>query len=375
MATKRDYYEVLGVSKTATDEEIKKAYRTLAKKYHPDVSKEPNATEKFTEIQQAYDVLSDKTKRSNYDRFGHEDPNQFGGSGFSGGGDFGGFGFEDIFSNIFGGGSRRQSKNGPTKGKDIRLNMTLTFEEAAFGVKKEVSYNRYDDCTSCNGTGAASTKDIHTCSTCGGSGRVIKQQQTFLGVMQTETTCPDCNGSGKIIKKPCQQCNGAGKVKKLAKPVINIPAGVEDEQTIRISGLGEAGSNGGPKGDLYIHITVRNHDVFVRDGNDIYLELPVTFSQVALGTEIDVKTLQGMVKLKIPAGTQTGTKFKLANKGINNSTTGRVGHQYVVVKVVTPTNLSSDQKDIFVKLSKTDETANNSFFDKIKKFFKDGKTK
>ncbi len=374
MATKRDYYEVLGVSKNASDDEIKKAYRSLAKKYHPDVSKEPNAQEKFIEVQEAYDCLSDSQKRANYDRFGHADPNQFGGQGF-GGGDFSGFsGFEDIFSNIFGGGSRaRQTRNGPTKGRDIRLNMNLTFEEAVFGCKKEVNYTKYEQCNHCKGTGAKDPNDVHTCSTCGGSGRVIRQQQTFLGVMQTESTCPDCNGTGKTISKPCPHCNGQGKNKKAVRPIVNIPAGVEDEQTIRLTGLGEAGSNGGPAGDLYINLSVKEHDIFIRDGNDIYLELPITFSNAALGTEIEVRTIHGLVKLKIPAGTQTGTKFKMTNKGIVNQRTNRVGHQYVVVKVVTPTNLSSEQKDIFAKLSKTDETSNNSFFEKIKKFFKGDK--
>lgn len=369
MATKRDYYEVLGVDKSASQDEIKKAYRTLAKKYHPDVSKEPNAQEKFIEVQEAYDTLSDESKRANYDRFGHADPNQFGGAGF-GGGDFSGFGFEDIFSSFFGGGGRsRQTRNGPAKGKDLRINISVTFEEAAFGCKKEVNYNRHEECKHCHGTGAENPNDIHTCSTCGGSGRVVRQQQTFMGVIQTESVCPDCNGNGKTIKKACSHCNGQGKIRKAVKPIVNIPAGIDDDQTVRLSGLGEAGVNGGPAGDLYVHVTVKPHDLFIRDGNDIYLELPVTFSNVALGCEIEVRTLHGMVKLKIPAGTQTGTKFKMANKGINNHTTNRVGHQYVVVKVITPTNLSSEQKELFTKLSNTNETPNN-FFDKIKKFFK-----
>ena len=372
MATKRDYYEVLGVAKTASDDEIKKAYRSLAKKYHPDVSKEPNAQEKFIEVQEAYDCLSDSQKRANYDRFGHADPNQFGNAGFNGG-DFGGFGFEDIFSNIFGGGRTRQSSNGPLKGQDIRIKMNLTFEEAAFGCKKEVHYNKTENCPHCKGTGAQDPKDVHTCSTCGGRGRVLRQQQTFLGVMQTETVCPDCNGKGKTITKPCAECSGKGKIRKAVKPVITIPSGVDDEQTIRVSGLGEAGSNGGPSGDLYIDLSVQEHEIFERDGNDIYFELPVTFSDVALGKEFDVKTIHGMVKLKIPAGTQTGTKFRIPNKGILNQRTNRVGHQYVVVKVMTPTKLTSEQKELFTKLSKTDETASNTIFDKIKKFFKGDK--
>ena len=248
--------------------------------------------------------------------------------------------------------------------------MNLTFEEAAFGCKKEVHYNKTENCPHCKGTGAQDPKDVHTCSTCGGRGRVLRQQQTFLGVMQTETVCPDCNGKGKTITKPCAECSGKGKIRKAVKPVITIPSGVDDEQTIRVSGLGEAGSNGGPSGDLYIDLSVQEHEIFERDGNDIYFELPVTFSDVALGKEFDVKTIHGMVRLKVPAGTQTGTKFKLANKGILNQRTNRVGHQYVVVKVMTPTKLTSEQKELFTKLSKTDETSSNSIFDKIKKFFK-----
>lgn len=370
MATKRDYYEVLGVEKTATQDEIKKAYRTLAKKYHPDVSTDPNATEKFTEVQEAYDVLSDETKRANYDQFGSAEGNQF--SGF-GNGDFGGFGFEDIFGSFFGGGNRQGRRNGPTKGRDIRLDITITFEEAVFGCKKEVSYTRYDECSHCHGSGAESTSDIKTCPTCGGSGRVTRQQQTFLGTMATQSTCPDCGGTGKKITKLCKECGGAGKIKKSVRPIINIPAGIDDDQTIRQTGYGDAGTDGGPKGDLYIHVNVKPHDVFVREGNDIYLELPITFSQAALGAKIEVKTIHGMVELNLPAGTQTGTKFRLANKGINNATTNRVGHQYVIVKVITPTGLTSEQKELFTRLSNTNEQGSNSFFDKIKRFFKEGK--
>lgn len=368
---KRDYYEVLGVEKNATQDEIKKAYRSLAKKYHPDVSTDPNATEKFTEVQEAYDVLSDETKRANYDQFGSAEGNQF--SGF-GSGDFGGFGFEDIFSSVFGGG-RQSRKSGPTKGRDVRLNITITFEEAVFGCKKEVSYTRYDECSHCHGSGAESTSDIQTCSTCRGTGRVTRQQQTIFGTMQSQSTCPDCNGTGKKITKLCKECGGNGRIKKNVRPIINIPAGIDDDQTIRQTGFGDAGSEGGPKGDLYVHVNVKPHDIFVRDGNDIYLELPITFSQAALGAKIDVKTIHGMVELNLPAGTQSGTKFRMANKGINNSTTGRVGHQYVVVKVITPTNLSAEQKELFTKLSNTNEQGSSSFFDKIKRFFKEGKTK
>ncbi len=371
MANERDYYDVLGVSKTASEDEIKKAYRSLAKKYHPDVSAEPNAAEKFKEVQKAYDCLSDPAKKENYDRYGTEDPQGFGGSGFSGFGGASGFGgFEDIFSSFFGGSRSRSNPNAPQKGNDIRTRIELTFEEAAFGVKKVMTLNRYEECTTCGGTGAHSKQDIQTCSRCHGSGRVIIEQATILGRMQTETICPDCGGKGKKIAKPCSVCNGAGRTKKASKINVTIPAGIDNEQTLRLGGQGEAGLNGGLNGDLFINVIVKPHEIFERDGNDIYLELPITFSQAALGTTIEVKTIHGKVALKIPSGTQSNTKFKLANKGINNATTNRSGHQFVIVKVVTPTNLSSEQKELFTKLSNTDETANNSFFERIKKFFK-----
>lgn len=374
MATKRDYYEVLGINKSASADEIKKAYRTLAKKYHPDVSTDPHATEKFAEIQVAYDCLSDPDKKANYDRFGTEDPTNFGGAGAGGFSGSGGFGFEDIFSTIFGGGrSNARSGSSSTRGRDLMTDATITFEEAAFGTKKQINVTRLETCTKCSGSGAYSKSDIETCSRCHGSGRVIVEQATILGRMRTETTCPECNGKGKTIKKACPECNGNGRVRKSRVITVNILAGVNDDQTIRLSGEGEAGQNGGSKGDLLIHINVKPHEIFVREGNDIHLELPITFSQAALGATIAVKTLTGMVNLKVPAGTQSNTRFKLANKGIDNKITNRVGHQFVTVKVVTPTNLTSKQKDIFKDLSATDETANNSLFDKIKKFFKEKK--
>lgn len=369
MANKRDYYEVLGISKNATEDDIKKAYRTLAKKYHPDVSQETNATEKFKEVQEAYDVLSDATKKENYDRFGHEDPM----AGFSGGSGFSGFsgfgGFEDIFSNIFGGGTRRSDPSSPTRGKDLRMNMNLSFEESVFGAKKKATISRFEECTACGGSGAHSHQDIQTCSRCRGQGRIIVEQSTILGRIQTETTCPDCKGRGKKITKVCDVCNGAGRNKKTSTINIDVPAGIEDEQTIRYSGQGEAGLNGGPSGDLYININVQKHEIFERDGNDILLDLPITFSQAALGVTMEVKTIHGMVALKIPAGTQTGTKFKLTSKGVISKTTNRTGHQYVTVNVITPTRLTTEQKDLFNRLGKTDETVGNRLFDRIKKFF------
>lgn len=365
---KRDYYEVLGVSKTATDDEIKKAYRSLAKKYHPDVCKEPDAEAKFKEVQEAYEVLSDSTKRQQYDQFGHEGP-MGGAGGFDGfnfGGGFGGF--DDIFSSFFGGG-RSQSNTGPKRGRNIKTSITLTFEEAAFGVEKEITLNKLDTCKDCSGTGAMSGKDIETCPKCHGRGKVIVEQNSFFGRIQTEATCPHCNGKGKTIKNKCTTCHGEGRIKNVSKLKVRIPSGVEDEQTLTVSGKGEAGPNGGMNGDLYININVKPHDLFERDGVHLYLEMPITFSQAALGDSVEVPTLDGKCILKVPSGTQTGTKFRIPGKGIKNARTGETGNLYVVVKLITPTKLSNEQKDLFKKLSKTNEK-NETIFDKIKKFFK-----
>ena len=365
---KKDYYEILGVSKTATDDEIKKAYRSLVKKYHPDVCKEPDAEAKFKEVQEAYEVLSDSTKRQQYDQFGHEGP--MGGTGgfdgFNFGGGFGGF--DDIFSSFFGGG-RSQSNTGPKRGRNIKTSITLTFEEAAFGVEKEITLNKLDTCKDCSGTGAMSGKDIETCPKCHGRGKVIVEQNSFFGRIQTEATCPHCNGKGKTIKNKCTTCHGEGRIKNVSKLKVRIPSGVEDEQTLTVSGKGEAGPNGGMNGDLYININVKPHDLFERDGVHLYLEMPITFSQAALGDSVEVPTLDGKCILKVPSGTQTGTKFRIPGKGIKNARTGETGNLYVVVKLITPTKLSNEQKDLFKKLSKTNEK-NETIFDKIKKFFK-----
>jgi molecular chaperone DnaJ len=371
MATKRDYYEVLGVARDASDEDIKRAYRNLAKKYHPDVCKEPDANEKFAEIQVAYDCLSDSEKRKMYDQYGTDDPQQAGGfGGFNGGEGFSGFGgFEDIFSSIFGGGRRQDSSaNRAQRGRDIQTSLTISFEEACFGVKKPVTLTKYDECPSCHGTGAQSPSDVKTCSRCNGRGRVVTRQQTAFGVFQSEGVCPTCGGTGKEILHKCSNCNGQGRVRVTKTLNVNIPAGIDSDQVIRVAGEGECGTMGGGNGDLHIQITVRPHEAFLRDGNNIILEMPITFSQAALGATIDVKTLTGMEKLTIPAGTQYGTKFKIANRGINNKITGKVGHEFVVVKVITPTNLSSEQKKLFTSLSSTDET-NSNFFDRVKRWF------
>ncbi len=367
---KRDYYEVLGVPKTANEEEIKKAYRTLAKKYHPDVSKEENAAEKFKEVQEAYEVLSDPAKRDQYNRFGHDGPQMggFDGFGFSGFGGFGGF--EDILSSMFGGRTRTSGNaRRPSRGSDLRTSLIISFEEAAFGTEKELSINKHETCSRCNGLGAESKSDISVCSRCHGSGRIIVEQASIFGRIQTETACSTCGGSGEIIKNKCSLCGGDGRIKKLSKIKVKIPSGIEDGQGLKLSGYGEAGRKGGMNGDLYINVNVRPHEIFSRDGLDIYMEMPITFSQAALGANIIVPTLTGNVNLKIPSGTQTGTKFKLSGKGINNSRTMDTGHQYVIVNLVTPNKLSAEQKDLFKKLSKTNEMS-ESVFSKIKKFFR-----
>lgn len=370
--SKRDYYEVLGLSKGAGKDEIKKAYRKLSKQYHPDINKEPGADEKFKEIAEAYEVLSDEQKRARYDQFGHEDPQAgFGGGGFNGGG-FGGF--EDIFSSFFGSGGRRQDPNAPRKGDDLQFRMNIDFEEAVFGKETEIEIPKEEDCETCNGTGAKPGTTPQTCSHCKGTGEINQAVDTPFGRMMNRRTCPSCRGAGKIIVDKCTTCRGAGKVQKTKKIKINIPAGVDDGQQLRVSGQGEPGINGGPAGDLYIVFNVRNHELFERDGDDIYYELKLTFPQAALGDEIEVPTVHGKVKLKIPAGTQSGAQFRIKDKGVKNVHGYGMGHQYVIVKVMTPTKLTEKQKQLlrdFAELSgDIPEEQGSSLFDKIKKTFK-----
>jgi len=368
---KRDYYEVLGISKTASPDEIKKAYRTLAKKYHPDVCKEANAEEKFKEVQEAYDVLSDPQKREQYNQFGHAGPQMNGGFGDGAQGFSGGFGgFEDIFSSFFGGGARTQQKtNGPRRGRNLKVGIELTFEEAAFGVEKIITLTKYETCKDCSGTGALSKKDIKVCPHCHGTGKVYVEQNSLFGRIRTETVCPECNGTGKIIEHKCPTCHGEGRVKQTSKIKVRIPSGVENGKILTVSGRGEAGYNGGMAGDLFIQVTVKSHELFTRDGLDLYVELPITFSQAALGGEIEVPTLEKKCLMKIPSGTQTGTKFRISGKGIVNSRSGSVGDLYVTIKIVTPSKLNSEQKKIFKDLANTNEKSDR-VFSKIKKFFK-----
>lgn len=365
---KRDYYEVLGLTKGASKEEIKKAYRKLSKQYHPDINKEANAVDKFKEISEAYEVLSDDQKRAQYNQFGHANPNQ----GFGGGAD--GFGFEDIFSSFFGGGSRRRDPNAPRKGEDLQYSMTIEFEEAVFGKETEVEIPKEETCDTCHGNGAKPGTKPETCSHCQGTGQLNVAQDTPFGRMVNKRACHHCQGTGKLIKDKCNTCHGQGTVTKRKKIKVSIPAGVDDGQQLRVTGQGEPGKNGGPAGDLYIVFRVRAHERFERDGDDIYFELRLTFPQASLGDEIEVPTVHGKVKLKIPAGTQSGTNFRLKGKGVKNVHGYGMGDQHVVVKIMTPSKLSEKQKQLlrdFAEISgDIPEEQGSSLFDKIKRTIK-----
>ena len=373
---KRDYYEVLGVSKQATSDEIKKAYRVLAKKYHPDMNPgDKEAEVKFKEVNEAYEVLSDADKRQKYDQYGHAafDPSMGGGSGFGGfGGGFGAdFDFGDIFSSFFGGGgSSRSRANMPQDGEDVATRVTISFEEAVFGCKKEVSFQRIEACSDCSGSGAEKGTKAETCQTCHGTGRVTVQQQTMLGYMQTQRSCQECRGTGKIIKNPCKNCNGKGFVKINKKLEVKIPAGIDSMQRIILRGQGSAGRNGGAAGDLIIEVRVREDKVFQRDGSNIYCEIPISFSEAALGAEIDIPILGGGTeKYQIPEGTQTGTSFTMKGKGIPSVNTKRKGDLIITVTVETPKNLTAEQKKLLQSFAATLGEKNTgkktSFFKKI----------
>ena len=352
---KRDYYEVLGVSKSASDDEIKKAYRSLAKKYHPDVSKESNAEAKFKEVQEAYEVLSDPQKRSQYDQFGHANPNAgFGGFG-GGGAGFEGFDFGDIFSAFFGGNQRDSgSRSRARKGSDIQRRMTISFEESIFGKKEKLRVPVYDECQSCHGTGAKNPNDVHTCSRCRGSGSVVMESQTLFGRTQTRATCPNCNGTGKEITNKCNTCNGDGVVKTNKEVEVRVPEGIETGQQIRLEGFGNKGQFGGPNGDLYIVFEVKPSNLYERVGDDIVVNIPITFSQAALGDEIEVPTVYGPVLLKIPAATQHDSKFRIRDKGAPNVRSKQRGDEHVIISVVTPQKLSNEQRKLFEELAKLD---------------------
>ncbi|MGI6552096.1 MAG: molecular chaperone DnaJ [Bacillota bacterium] len=368
---KRDYYEILGVSRDASQEEIKKAYRKLARKYHPDVNPgDKTAEEKFKEVTEAYEVLVDEEKRANYDRFGHA---AAGGGGFEGGfGDFGGFG--DIFDMFFGGGfGGGTAARRPQKGADLRFNLSISFEEAAFGAEKDITIPRTENCSTCDGSGAEPGTYPSNCSVCGGTGQVRMSQNTPLGMFQTIKTCHTCQGTGKVVTTPCRTCQGRGKVRRNRTIHLHIPAGVDTGSRLRVAGEGEAGSYGGPPGDLYVFIQVRPHQHFQRHNDDVIYELPVSIVQAALGAEIEVPTLDGPVKLKIPEGTQGGTSFRIKGKGIKKLHGFGRGDQHVKVVVVTPTGLNEKQKQLLREfgqtLGKSNFQKDKGLFEKMKEAF------
>lgn len=359
---KRDYYEVLGVNKSASADEIKNAFRKLAKKYHPDVSKEPDAAEKFKEAQEAYAVLSDESKRKQYDQFGHA---AFSGNGAGGGGgfDFSGFDFSDIFSDLFGGGfgfdfGGGRSSNRGRKGRDSLMRVQLTFEEAIFGTKKTINLDVMEDCSSCNGKGGHGET---TCSNCHGSGYVTTEQRTMFGSFMSKSVCPTCEGKGKSYETICSECRGSGKKKANRDIEVKIPAGVDSGNQLRLAGKGGPGSNGGSNGDLYLEFVVKDHPLYERNGDDIYLELPITITDAILGTKKEIPTLYGNVKLSVPSGSESGDKHRLKGKGVSNVNSGRKGDMYVIIRVVTPQKLSKEQKKLIDQLSKTNLEDDVSF--------------
>ena len=365
---KRDYYEVLGVNKDASDDEIKKAYRKLAKKYHPDANPDnkKEAEAKFKEVNEAYENLSDPQKRRMYDQFGHNGPQGFGGGGQGGYYSYSTSGFDgfdigdlgDIFSSFFGGGfggrtSSRQN-NGPVKGADLRYNMEITFEESFLGTEKEITINRDDTCDTCKGTGARPGSKVETCSMCGGSGQIKQVQTTILGQMQTTRTCPTCHGEGKVIKEPCDTCRGKGTVRKQARIRVKIPAGIDENQTVVLRGEGAPGTRGGPKGDLYITVHIKRHNVFTRQDYNVLCDIPITFTQATLGAELKIPMVDGStVMFKIPEGTQTGTRFRIKGKGFKAVNRNYEGDLIFTVEIQTPKRLSKEQRELLVQLAKT----------------------
>lgn len=386
MAEKRDYYEVLGVSRDVSADELKKAYRKLAVKFHPDKNPgDKTAEDKFKEIGEAYDILSDDQKRAAYDRYGHA---AFSG-GMGGGGGGGGFHdpfdiFREVFSGaggggggIFesffggGGGGRQQRRDGPQRGSDLRYGMEISLEDAAHGCEREIEYERLNSCKTCSGSGSASGSGKKTCRTCGGVGQVISSR----GFFQIQQTCPDCNGSGEVISDPCKSCSGTGRSKERTKLRVKIPAGIEDGSRLRSGGNGDYGSKGGPAGDLYIVVQIKQHDIFEREGDDLHCQMPLSFTTAALGGETTVPTLEGKANLKVPAGTQNGTTFRLRGKGMKTLGEEHHGDLYVHVQIAVPTKLNAEQKEHLAAFAKSfgetpSSTMEESFFEKAKKFFK-----
>ena len=372
MADKRDYYEVLGVSKNASDDEIKSAFRKLAKKYHPDINKDPDAPEKFKEAQEAYAVLSDKNKRSQYDQFGHaafSGSNGFGGA--EGAYDFSGFdiNLDDILGSMFGGGfggfggSSRSRSSRKVRGDDILRGINLTFEEAVFGCEKDLKLEVSEDCPECKGKGGF---EETTCSNCHGSGTVTSEQRTLFGAFMSKTTCPTCNGEGRVFRRTCSKCRGNGRILQNKTITVKVPSGIDTGMRLRLTGKGEAGLNGGPNGDLYLEFNVGTHKFFQRDNDDIILSVPLDICEAVLGCKKDIKTLYGTVTLTVPSGTNNLDKQRIKGKGIKNSTTGKTGDMYIIFKVLTPTKLTRKQKELFNELSDTD--LSTSEIEKFNKF-------
>ena len=382
---KKDYYEVLGIAKGADEKEIKQAFRKLAKQYHPDLNPDNKEAEaKFKEINEAYEVLSDSDKRAKYNQFGHVafDQNQ----GFGGGASYSNGDFNDIFGDIFGdffgggssgfGGGARDQRSGPKAGSDLKIKLDLTFEESAFGTKKDIKINRIEKCYVCDGTGAKKGTNKKTCPTCNGAGSVKSIQRTPFGQFASTKTCTTCNGTGDVVEQPCDACSGSGKEKKSRKLSINIPAGVDSGSVIPLRGEGNHGERGGPAGDLYVYLNVKEHEMFERDGNDVWCEIPISFAKATLGGSIEVPTLEGKVKYDIPEGTQTGTVFRLKNKGIKNLRGSGKGDQYVRVKIDVPKKLTDKQKSILEQFAvemgeKQDKDDKKGFFGKVKGAFKE----
>lgn len=374
---KKDYYDVLGVSKSASKDEIKKAYRKLSKKYHPDINKEEGADEKFKEITEAYEVLSDENKRANYDQFGHAGAQNggfgqgFGGQDFS---SFGGGGFEDIFSSFFGGAQRQRDPNAPRRGDDLQYTMTVTFEEAVFGTEKEISIRKDVTCHTCDGEGAKPGTKKKTCSYCNGAGHVSVEQNTILGRVRTEKACPQCDGTGQEFEEVCPTCRGKGTETKNVKLQVTVPEGVDNDQQIRLANQGSPGVNGGPAGDLFVVFRVKPSDTFTREGDDILYKHKISFSQAALGDEVKIPTLNSNVMLTIPAGTQSGKQFRLKGKGIKNVHGYGYGDLFVNVIVETPTKLNEKQKELLrafaVESGETVNEQSSNFKDKARRFFK-----
>ena len=383
MADKRDYYEVIGVEKGASEEEIKKAFRKQAKKYHPDLNPgDKEAEAKFKEVNEAYEVLSDKDKRARYDRFGFAgvDPNYgAGASPYGAGNPFGqDIDLGDIFNSFFGGfggGRSPRNQNAPRRGSDVEATVTITFEEAAKGCKKEVTYQNVERCSECSGTGASKGTQMKPCSNCNGTGQTTVQKRTPFGIVQTTQACEKCRGKGKIIEKPCPKCSGQGRIRSSKTISVTIPAGISQDQILNIGGHGNSGYNNGPAGDLHVYINVKKHDIFERKGDDVWCEIPLTFSQAALGHEVIVPTLDGKVSYKVHPGTQPGDIFKLKEKGIQHLNSRGRGDQYVRVTIEVPKNLTEEQKKAlnhFDELcSQSNYSKRSSFFEKIKNIFKD----